>query len=91
MDSASTGHVGGLGRDLAHHLGAHVVVRLVQLDLLGDGHAVLGDGGRAPLLVEHDVAAARPEGDLDRLGQDLDALEDGLPGLLAEEQLLGCH
>jgi hypothetical protein len=32
-------------------------IRVVELDLLGDGHAVLGDGRRAPLLVEDDVAA----------------------------------
>ena len=42
--------------DLAHHLGAHVLVAVLELDLLGHGHTVLGDRGRAPLLVEHDVA-----------------------------------
>ena len=41
---AVTGDVGGLGRDLAHHLGAHVLERVLELDLLGDGDAVLGDG-----------------------------------------------
>src|SRR5262245_146336 len=88
---AVAGDVRGLGRHLAHHLRAHVVVRLVELDLLRHRDAVLGDRGRAPLLVEHDVAAARPEGDLHRLGEDLDPLEDALPRLLAEQQLLGCH
>jgi hypothetical protein len=36
--------VGGLGGDLLDHLGAHVLVGVVELDLLGDGDAVLGDG-----------------------------------------------
>src|SRR5438128_2449489 len=83
--------VRGLGRDLADHLGAHVVIGLVELDLLRDRHAVLGDRRRAPLLVEDHVAPAGSEGDLDRLGKDLDPLEDLLPGLLAEQQQLRCH
>ena len=42
---AVAGHVGGLGGDLAHHLRAHVLERVLELDLLGHRHAVLGDGG----------------------------------------------
>ena len=38
---AVAGDVGRLGRDFAHHLGAQVLEPVVQLDLLGDGHAVL--------------------------------------------------
>ena len=34
-----------------------------ELDLLGDGDAVVDDGGRAVLAVEDDAAAAGPEGD----------------------------
>ena len=41
---AVAGDVGGLGGDLLDHLGAHVLVLVLQLDLLGDGDAVLGDG-----------------------------------------------
>ena len=44
---------------LLDELGAHVLVRVGQLDLLGHGHAVLGDGRAAPALVDHGVAAAR--------------------------------
>jgi hypothetical protein len=39
-----TGDVRGLRRDLAHHLGAHVLQPVSDLDLFGDGHTVLGDG-----------------------------------------------
>ena len=73
---AVAGDVGGLGGDLADHLGAHVLERVGQLDLLGDGDAVLGDQGRAELLLDDDVAALGAEGDLDRVGQLVDAAED---------------
>ena len=40
---AVAGLVVGLLRDLAHHLRAHVLELVFELDLLGDGDAVLGD------------------------------------------------
>jgi hypothetical protein len=73
------------------HLGAHVLVRAFELDLLGDRHAVLRHRGRAPLLVDHDVATARSEGHLDGLGEGFDTLQDRLAGLVAEQQLLCSH
>ena len=39
---AVTGHVIGLLGDFAHHLRAHVLELVLELDLLGDGDAVLG-------------------------------------------------
>ena len=72
-------------------LGAHVLVRVLQLDLLGDGDAVLGDGRAAPALVEDGVAAARPEGGADGAGQLADAGEQLLPGVVGVGELLGCH
>jgi hypothetical protein len=48
---AVAGHVGGLGGDLLDHLRAHVLVLVLELDLLGDGDAVLGDGRGAPGLL----------------------------------------
>ena len=70
---AVAGDVVGLGRGLLEHLGAHVLERVLELDLLGDRHAVVGDRRRAPLLVDGDVAAARAERDLDGVGQGVDA------------------
>ena len=58
---AVAGDVAGLGGDLAHHLRAHVLELVLELDLLGDRHAVLGDARRAEGLVEHDVAALGAE------------------------------
>jgi len=56
---AVAGDVAGLGGDFAHELGADVLVRILELDLLGDGDAVLGDRGGTEFLVEDDVASAR--------------------------------
>ena len=87
---AVAGRVRRLARDLAHHLRAHVLERILEVDFLGDGHAVLGDGGGAELLVEDDVAALGAERDLHRVGQLVDAAQDGLARLLAVNDLL-CH
>ena len=50
----------GLAGDLPDHLRAHVLELVRELDLLGDGDAVLGDPRRAVALVEDDVAALGP-------------------------------
>ncbi len=75
---AVTGHVGGLGSDLAHHLRAHVFERILQLDFFCYGHAVFGNQRRTELLLDHHIAALRTEGDLDRIGQDVHAAKDRL-------------
>ena len=48
---AVAGHVVGLLGDFLDQFGAELLVRVVEFDLLGDAHAVVGDGGRAPLRV----------------------------------------
>src|SRR5690606_15091635 len=74
-----------------HHLRAHVLELVGQLDLLGDGHAVLGDGRRAEALVEHDVAALRTEGGLDGVGEDIDALDHARTRIFSKTDFFGCH
>ena len=86
---AVTSDVVGLGGDLLHQLGAHVLERVVELDLPGDGHAVVGDGGGAELLLEHHVAALRAERDLDGVGQLVHAGLEAAAGILVELQDLG--
>ena len=88
--SAVAGNVAGLTGRLLDELGAHVLVGVFQLDLLGDGDAVLGDGGAAPALVEHGIAAARPQSAADRPGQLADARQQFLPCLVRITELL-CH
>ena len=88
---AVTGDVGGLGRDLAHHLGAHVLELVFELDLLGDGDAVLGDAGSAEALVEHDVAALRAERHLHGVGENVDAAQHLVARIDREFDFLGSH
>jgi len=87
---AVTGDVVGLLGDLLDELRADLLVRVVELDLLGDRHAVVRDGGSAPLLLEHDVAAAGAEGHLDGVGQGVQAALEAAAGLLVESDDL-CH
>src|SRR6476659_647315 len=86
---AVTGDVVGLGRDLLGELGAEVLVGVLELDLAGDGHAVVRDRGGAPLLVDDDVAALRAERHLDGVGERVDAALERLAGGVVELQLLG--
>ena len=72
---AVAGDVAGLRGHFAHHLGAHVLELVGELDLLGDGDAVLGDARRAEGLVEHDVAALGAERHLHGIGEDVDAAQ----------------
>ena len=83
---AVTRDVVGLGRHLLHQLGAEVLVRVVELDLAGDGDTVVGDGGGAELLVDDDVAALGADRHLDRVGKLVDAALEGATGVLVELQ-----
>ncbi len=88
---AVAGDVVGLGGDFADHLGAHVLELVVKLDFLGDGDAVLGDARRAERLVDDDVAALGAEGDLHRVGEDVDAAQHALTGIAGEFYVFGSH
>ncbi len=85
---AVAGLVARLRGDLAHHLGAHVLELAGELDLLGDRDAVLGDDGRAPALLDDDVAALGAERDLHGVGEGVDALEDRGARAAAVDDLL---
>ena len=65
--------IAGLGSDFLDHLRPHVLIGVFELDFLGDGDAVFGDGRRPELLVQHDVAAFWPQRHLDGIGQLIDA------------------
>src|SRR6266568_2091690 len=75
---AVAGLVARLGGDLLDHLRAHVLELVGELDLLGDGDAVLGDARRAERFVEDDVAALGTERHLDRIGENVDAAQHPL-------------
>jgi hypothetical protein len=80
-----------LGSDLADHLGAHVLELVLKLDLFGDRHTVLGDAGCAEGLVEYDVAAFGTERDLHGIGQDIDAAQHALTGILGKTYVFSSH
>ena len=80
---AVTGSIVGLGGDFANELCAHVLELVLQLNFLGDGDTVVGDERAAELLAQHDVTALGAEGNLDGVGQLVDASAKGLAGVLA--------
>ena len=88
---AVTGLVGGVGSDFLHHLRAHVLELVLELDLLRDGHAVLGDGRGAEALLEHGIAALRAQRHLDRVGEDVDAAQHARARVVAETYVFSCH
>ena len=88
---AVAGDVVGRRGDLADELRALVLEDVLDLDLAGDRDAVVRDGGRAELLVEHDVAALGAERDLDRVSEGVDAALERAPRVLAEQKLLVSH
>jgi len=88
---AVAGDVAGLGSHLADHAGAHVLVLVFQLDFLGHGDAVLGDGRRAEGFLQDDVASLGAEGDLDGLGQLANPATHGVTSFLVECDLLSSH
>src|SRR6185312_2331193 len=81
----------GGGGHLAHQLRTLVLEDVLDLDLTRDRDAVVGDGGRAELLVEHDVAPLRAERHLDGIGQDVNAALERAASILVELQFLVCH
>ena len=86
---AVAGDVVGLLGDLFDQLGADALVGVFEVDFLGDRHAVVGDGGSAPLLGQHHVAALRAEGDSYRIGELVHAPLEAAAGLFVELDDLG--
>ena len=86
---AVTGDVVGLLGHLFDQLRPDPLEGVLEVDLLGDGDAVVGDGGRAPLLVEHHVAALGAEGDPYGVRQLVHAGLEPAAGLRVEGDDLG--
>jgi len=87
---AVTGIVIGLGRNFLHQLGAHILKRLLQLNLLGNGHAVVGDQRCAILLIQYHIAALRTKGNLNGIGQFVNTGLQRLASILAINNIF-CH
>ena len=85
---AVAGDVVGLGRDLLEELRAHVLERVLELDVASDRDAVIGDRRGPELLVEDDVAALGADRHPDRVGEAVDASLERPTGGLVEDELL---
>ncbi len=79
----------GLLGDFLDQLSADLLVRVLQLDLLGDGHAIVGDRGGAPLLLQDDVAALGTQRHLYRVGEGVKAPLEAATGLFVVRNYLG--
>ena len=85
---AVTGDVIGLGGGFLEKLRAHIFKGVFEFDFLGDGHAVMGDGGGAELAVEGHVAALGAEGGGDGVGDDINAFLASAGGLLRKKRVV---
>ncbi len=74
----------GLGGGFLHELGAHVLHGILELDFLGNRHAVIGDGGGAIGALKGDVAALGAKGNFNGIGQLGDASSKAAAGLSLE-------
>src|SRR6202007_1154856 len=88
---AVTGNVVGLLRYFLDQLGTDLLPRVLELDLLGDGHAIVGDRGCAPPLLESHVPALGAEGYLHGVGELIHAALEAAPGVLVKRDHLRCH
>ena len=89
--SSVTGHVVGLGCYFLGELSTHVLPRVVKLDLLGDGHPIIGDGRGAPLLLKHYVTSLGSKSYLDHIGELVDTRLQTTPRVFVETKVLRCH
>jgi hypothetical protein len=88
---AVAGFIGGIGSDLLHHLRAHVLELVLELDLLRDRDTVLRDGRSAEALVQHGIAALGAQRHLDGIRQDVDTLEHASTSVVAESYVFSSH
>ena len=79
-----------LGGNLLYQLGAHVLESVLQLNILGNGHTVIGDEGCAVFLVQYHIAALGAQGDLNGICQLVNARLQSLACFFAVCYLL-CH
>ena len=75
------GDVVGLGGYFTDQGGAHVFERIFQFDVLGNGHPIIGDGGRTEFLFQYNVPAFGPQGYLYGISQGIDTAFQAAAGI----------
>src|SRR5690606_1804465 len=88
---AVTGNVVGLGSDRAQELRAEVFELVFEFDFLGNRDAVLGDARGAEGLFDDDVTTLGAEGNLHRIGEDVDAAQHLFAGVGRELYFFSSH
>src|SRR5512142_1335917 len=88
---AVAGDIVGLGGSFLEELRAHVLERILELDFLGDGDAIMRDRRGAKLAVNSDVAALRPKRRADRIRNDVHAVLKLAAGVFGKYELFCSH
>src|SRR5690606_22658353 len=83
--------IGGLRGNLAHHLRAHVLEFVLELDLFGNRNTVLADARRTEGLLDDDVATLGAKSDSHGIRQDIHPAQQTLTGFLREFHFLCWH
>ncbi len=86
---AVTGMILRPGCHCPQHLSTHVLELVLELDLLGDGYAVLGNPWRTIALVDQDIASLRAERHLDRIGEQVDPAANAFARADGKSDILG--
>ena len=81
----------GLLGGLAQHLGAEVFLRILEVELLGDRHAVVADERHAPFLLDQNGLGFWTQRDADGICELSRPTQDLLARGRPEENLLVCH
>lgn len=84
-------HVPGFLGRLPEHPRAKVLLGILQVEFLGDGHPVVADDGGAPFLFDQDRLRARPERDAHGVGELGRATKDLFARRGTKQHLLVSH
>ena len=80
-----------LGGHFAHQLSAKIFKPIGELDLLGDGDAVLGNARGAIGFLDHDISALGAERHLHGIIQNFDATQNTVACISGETDIFGGH
>lgn len=78
-------------RRLAQHARAQVLLRILEIELLGDGDPVIADERWSPLALEQDRLRPRAQGDANRIRQLRRTVKDLFPRPGMEQNLFVSH